>query len=171
MYSFYVFEESPFQGGDGAGNMWVLTSLPRVRDVVLDFLRTAWNPHSGGTLGIHVYQRGEKVAVRDLYPFLSWKLPGLTEITWDAQRRVHGGEPEPVGGYGLPAEKGVGAPERRCRIWPAEKVVRPDRETSLEVRVDWAGMRLPELVSPLLPEGTGVVVDGRELAYDPTRPA
>lgn len=35
----------------------------------------------------------------------------------------------------------------------------------IQAWVDWAGVALPELVPPVLPEGCGVVVDKRELRY------
>jgi hypothetical protein len=162
MYSYYLFEESAV-GSGGRGHLRTFTDLPGLRHAVEGFLRTGWSPHSGGTLAIRVYQRGEEVSARDLYPFVGLKLPGLTEITWDSERRVHGGEPEPVGAYALLATPD-GA--ERLRVLPAEEVVRPAERRSLEVRIDWAGIDLPTLIPPLLPEGTDVLLGGCGLLLD-----
>ncbi|WP_433178546.1 hypothetical protein [Actinoallomurus sp. CA-150999] len=154
MYSYYVFEESSFPGSGGRGHVWTFTDLPRMRDAVGDFLRTGWSPQSGGTLAIRVHQRGEESAAYDIHPFLGLKIPGLTEVTWDAERRIHGGEPEPVGSYAfLTTPDGTG--ERRFRVLSAEEVAPPTEQRSLEVRIDWARMDLPALIPPLLPEAYG----------------
>ncbi|GAA4632680.1 hypothetical protein GCM10023196_067080 [Actinoallomurus vinaceus] len=161
MYSYYVFESS-FPGSGDGGDRRVLTDPTTMREVIADFLRTRWSPNSAGTLVIRVYQRGDEVAVRDIYPFIGIKLPGLTEITWDRERRVHGGEPEPAAYSRLATQ----SPDGRCRVLPAEEVLPPVERRSLGVRVDWAGLDLLTLIPPVLPERAGVGLVERRPALD-----
>ena len=170
MHSFYVFEDSFFQGGGGWANVWVLNNLPQIKDAVLELLQTGWNLSPSGTLEIRVYQEGTLKDTHDVYPFIRLKLPGLTEISWDTDRRIHGGLPEPGGDYDWVAEEldEYGPEERDERMWVLldETLLPEAEEHAVEITVDWAGMGLPEPTPPVLPEGTGIKLGERELEYD-----
>ncbi|MEU5876961.1 hypothetical protein [Spirillospora sp. NPDC047279] len=168
MYSFYVFEDSFFQGGGGWGGLTVASKLPEIEEAVDDVLRTGWNLNSSATLDIRTYQQGVLSVERDLYRFLRLEIPGLSEIRWDADRRILGGTPLAGGPLewvteDLEAEEPEDLDERMWVLLDETLL----RDGEYKVTVDWKGLQLPELTAPLLPEGTGVELDDEddELEY------
>lgn len=164
VYSFYVFEDSFFQGGGGWGNLTVANALPEIEEAVYDVLRTGWNLNSTATLNVRTYQRGELTVERDLYPFLRLEIPGLSEIRWDEDRRILGGTPLAGGDLEWVAEdlEEEEPEEQNERMWVLldETLLRDEEYT---VTVDWNALNLPELCAPLLPEGSEIELDDHEL--------
>jgi hypothetical protein len=162
VYSFYVFEGSFWQGGGGWEHLEVCSSLQALDASVVYYVRTgSWV--GGNTFLIRVYRRGTLLAERELDPFLTVKVPGLTAMRSSEDMRAGGGLPEPGGRYDGMDE---GA------IWDvlAEDMYEIALESpeDIQVSVDWDGLALPELVPPGLPPGVGVIVDGRKLQYGRT---
>ncbi|WP_131735879.1 hypothetical protein [Actinomadura roseirufa] len=165
MHSFYVFEDSFFQGGGGWGNLTVAGSLEEIHEAVYDVLRTGWNLSPAADLDIRVYQKGELTLVRDLYPHIRLEIPGLTEIRWDDEGWILGGEPLPDSDMQWVTEDLNSAEPRNRneRMWVLtdERLL---RDTEYTVTVDWAGLGLPELLAPVLKEGR-IELDGEERRY------
>ena len=160
MYSFYVFEGSFWQGGGGWEHLEVCCSFQELDASVAYYVRSgSWV--GGNTFLIRVYRHGTLLAERELDPFLTVKVPGLTAMRSSEDMRAGGGLPEPGGRYDSMDE---GA------IWDGlaqdmYEIALECPEDDIQVSVDWDGLALPELVPPMLPSGVGVIADGRELQY------
>ncbi|GAA3681731.1 hypothetical protein GCM10022224_052490 [Nonomuraea antimicrobica] len=162
MYGFYVFEGSFWQGGGGWEHLEVCASVQELDASVAYYVRTgSWA--AGDTFAVRVYRHGRLVVERELDPFLTVKVPGLTAMRSGEGQRAGGGLPEPGGRYdGMDEDS----------IW--EVLPQDMYETALEspediqVSIDWDGLALPGLTAPTLPPGAGVVLDGRELRYGRT---
>ncbi|MFD8543959.1 hypothetical protein [Streptomyces sp. NPDC059649] len=177
MYSFYVFEGSFWQGGGGWEHLEVCSTLGELDASVAYYVRTgAWA--AGDTFVVRVYQRGELLVERELDPFVTVKVPGLTAIrsaqvmgsaeeTGSAEEmrstdnmRASGGVPEPGGRYDGMDEGAI------WEVLPQDMYeIAEESPEAIGVSVDWDGLALPALASPVLPPGAGVVIDGRELGY------
>ncbi|MDW6060664.1 hypothetical protein SAZ11_25000 [Streptomyces sp. FXJ1.4098] len=159
MYSFYMFEGSCWQGGGGWEHLEVGNSLEELDASVAYYVRTgSWA--AGHTFVIRVYRHGELLVERELDPFLTVKVPGLTAMRSAGDGRASGGVPEPGGPYDGMDEDAV------WEVLPQEMYeIASESPEAIEVSVDWDGLALPELVSPVLPTGVGVVIEGRALRY------
>ncbi|MES4904596.1 MULTISPECIES: hypothetical protein [unclassified Streptomyces] len=159
MYSFYVFEGSCWQGGGGWEHLEVANDLEALDASVAYYVRTgSWA--AGATFVVRVYRHGELLLERELDPFLTVKVPGLTAMRSAEDGRASGGVPEPGGPYDGMDEDAV------WEVLPQEMYeIASESPQAIDVSVDWDGLALPELVSPVLPPGAGVVLDGRELRY------
>ena len=160
MHSFYMFEGAFWQGGGGWEHIEVCRSVSELDAAVAYYVRTgSWAAGAADWCVARVYRHGELILERDLYPFLTVKVPGLTAIRFTADGQDTG-LPEAGGRYDGMDE---GA------IWEdlAADVYETALETPQDIRawVDWAGVALPELVPPVLSEGCAVVVDKRQLRY------
>ncbi|MFF4286417.1 hypothetical protein ACFY0R_14005 [Streptomyces sp. NPDC001633] len=162
VYSFYVFEGSLWQGGGGWEHLEVCSDLEELEASVAYYVRTgSWAV--GDAFVVRVYQRGELLAERELGPFVTVKVPGLTAMRSAADMRTSGGVPEPGGRYDGMEEYAIWEelPQDMYEIATES----PER---IQVSVDRDGLALPALVPPVLPPGVGVVIDGRELPYGRT---
>ncbi|KAK1179960.1 hypothetical protein B7755_018500 [Streptomyces sp. NBS 14/10] len=159
MYSFYMFEGSCWQGGGGWEHLEVSNNLEELDASVAYYVRTgSWA--AGHTFVIRVYRHGELLVERELDPFLTVKVPGLTPMRSAEDGRTSGGVPEPGGPYDGMDEDAV------WEVLPQEMYeIASESPEAIEVGVDWDGLALPELVPPALPTGADVTLDGRELRY------
>ncbi|MFI1336324.1 hypothetical protein ACH4U7_40695 [Streptomyces sp. NPDC020845] len=114
-------------------------------------------PGTQQTLVLRVYQQGEPVMERDLFPYLRLRIPGFAEMGFNEDHEPIGGEPEP----GSDAE-GIDDPELLMDM-AAEALIEHGEEAV--VTVHWARLLLPTLRQPLLPEEAGIKLDGRDLRY------
>ncbi|UZJ31502.1 hypothetical protein [Streptomyces endophytica] len=162
MYSFYVFEGSFWQGGGGWEHLEVCSDLGELDASVAYYVRTgSWA--AGGAFVIRVYRGGELLVERELDPFVTVKVPGLTALRSAADLGASGGAPEPGGRYDGMDDDAI------WDVLPQDIYeVAEESPEAIEVSVDWEGLALPALVSPVLPPGTGVAIDGRELPYGRT---
>ena len=160
-----MFEDSFFQGGGGWGTLTVAGDLKEIEDAVKDVLRSGWNLNPSAVLEIRVYQKGELAVVRDIYPFIRLQIAGLTEVRWDADRRILGGTPLPDSDMEWVTEdlEEEEPDDRDERMWVLldETLL---REGEYTVTVDWTGLGLPTLTAPVL-DGAGVELDGKEYEY------
>lgn len=133
-------------------------SVSELDAAVTYYIRTgSWALDASDWCVARVYRHGELVLERDLYAFLTVKVPGLTAMRF-TEDHVTGGLPEAGGRYdGMDEES----------VWEvlAEDLDELGTPQDIQVRVDWAGVALPDLVPPVLPEGRGVAVGDRELRY------
>ncbi|MFI1331390.1 hypothetical protein ACH4U7_14855 [Streptomyces sp. NPDC020845] len=159
MYSFYMFEGSCWQGGGGWEHLEVGNNLEELDASVAYYVRTgSWA--AGHTFVVRVYRQGELLVERELDPFLTVKVPGLTAMRSAEDGRARGGVPEPGGPYDGMDEGAI------WEVLPQEMYeIASESLQVIEVSVDWDGLALPELDAPVLPTGVGVVLDGRELRY------
>ena len=163
VYSFYLFEGS-CDVGAGVGE-WEYVEVrgeqDAIRSAVFDYLRGGWDPTSADSdvLVVRVFQHGRLVWERDLYPFLTVKLPGRMPMRFDGG--LTGGEPEP--GSGLPED----ADEED--FWEELAVDYADTASSspdeIEITIDWEGVGLPALADPVLPEGATAVDEDEERRF------
>ncbi|GAB7033683.1 hypothetical protein AB0G35_04425 [Streptomyces sp. NPDC021749] len=162
MYSFYVFEGSFWQGGGGWEHLEVCSTLEELDASVAYYVRTgSWA--AGDAFVIRVYRHGGLLAERELDPFVTVKVPGLTAMRSAADTRASGGVPEPGGRYDGMDDDMI------WEVLPQDMYeVAAESPEAIHVSVDWDGLALPELVPPVLPQGSGVVIDGRELPYGRT---
>ncbi|WP_253769591.1 hypothetical protein [Goodfellowiella coeruleoviolacea] len=109
---------------------------------------------------MRVYQRGGLVAERDVYPHLRVTVPGLTELVFNQSAEDHGGHPEADGRYAGMSEDAVWAV-----LAPDVDETARDDPDAIGVGVDWAGLDLPGLVSPVLPPGAEIVRHDRTFRY------
>ncbi|SFL19693.1 hypothetical protein SAMN05216275_1692 [Streptosporangium canum] len=158
MYSFYVFEGSFWQGG-GWEHLEVCSSFQELDASVAYYVRTgSWA--AGGTFLIRVYCHGKLLVERDLDPFLTVKVPGLTSMRSSEDLRASGGLPEPGGRYDGMDEGTI------WDVLPGDMYeIALESPEDIQVSIDWDSLALPELASPTLPPRVGVILDGRELEY------
>ncbi|MER6945272.1 hypothetical protein ABT294_14715 [Nonomuraea sp. NPDC000554] len=161
MHSFYMFEGAFWQGGGGWEHIDVCRTVSELDAAVSYYVRTgSWAAGASDWCVARVYRHGELILEKDLYPFLTVKVPGLTAICFTEDAQAAGGLPEPGGRY-----EGMG----EGAIWEelAADVYEAALETpeDIQARVDWAGVALPELAPPVLPEGCAVAIGEREFRY------
>ncbi|WP_330358830.1 hypothetical protein [Streptomyces chartreusis] len=161
MHSFYLFEGAGAfgQGGVSWEHVEVCRSVSELDAAITYYIRTgSWASIASDWCVARVYRHGELILERDLYRFLTVKVPGLTTMRFTDDDQAAGGLPETGGPYdGMDEEA----------IWEvlAENLDELGTPQDIQVRVDWAGVALPNLVPPVLPAGCGVVVGQRELRY------
>ncbi|NSC19920.1 hypothetical protein FM076_01320 [Streptomyces albus subsp. chlorinus] len=100
---------------------------------------------SGADLALDVYQRGERTASIDLHPFITLRIDGYPDITFD--------------GPGKPTGHATAAEDpRKARQKLAEGIFAGDVADVTEVVVDWDSVPVPPLVGEVAQDGDYVLL-------------
>ncbi len=182
MFSFYIFEHSHWSGANVCECLDVFDDWESLRrhipDVLRDDCACGLVPSPDSDFVIRVYQHGVLVLEHDIQPRLSVKIPGFTEATFPEtpeavksmartpRRDMVGGRRQPDGTDASTMTNDPDYEDDLEYVW-VEAVIEcaENQPEDLEIAVDWRAISIPELVAPVLPDGTAVVVEGRTLTF------